>query len=189
MPQNFSETEPLSVEDLYRAHAAKVARWAGRLCGPTLEPEDVVQEVFMIAHRQMGRFRGHAQATTWLFGITKNVVRHRRRNERVRRLFLGAAQTQPEQPSRPTPVEDLERHEAARTVYKALDGLADKYREVFILFEIEGLSGAEICALTGRNASTLRVHLMRARAQFLERLTILGVAAKNWHETYGGKAG
>jgi RNA polymerase sigma-70 factor (ECF subfamily) len=156
---------------LYRDHVQQVARWAARLGGPALEVEDVVQEVFMIAHRQLEKFRGDSLVSTWLFSITHNVVRHRRRKENLRRFLLVAAQGESrDRPLRPTPVEELERREATSTVYRALDGLREKYRTVFILFEIEGLSGPEIAELTGLSPATLRVRLFRARAQFAERL-------------------
>jgi RNA polymerase sigma-70 factor (ECF subfamily) len=155
----------------YQQHVQLVSRWAARLAGPELETEDLVQEVFMVAHRRRDSFRGAAKISTWLFGITQNVVRHRRRKERVRRLLLGAATDVGRlEPRRPTPVEELERREATKTVYHLLDNLPDKYRDVFILFEIEGLSGAETAALTGLNMVTLRVRLHRARARFLANL-------------------
>jgi RNA polymerase sigma-70 factor (ECF subfamily) len=57
----------------------------------------------------------------------------------------------------------MERREAAAEVYSALDRLAEKYRSVVILFEIEGLSGEEIASLTGINLATVWVHLHRGR--------------------------
>ena len=157
----------------YLQHVQLVNRWAARLAGPELEVEDVVQEVFLIAHRRLDSFRGAAKLSTWLFGITQNVVRHRRRKERLRRWLLGAASDVSRlEPPRLTPVEELERREATKTVYRLLDALPDKYREVFILFEIEGLSGAEIAALAGLNITTVRVRLHRARARFLAGLRV-----------------
>jgi DNA-directed RNA polymerase specialized sigma24 family protein len=55
-------------------------------------------------------------------------------------------------------------------VYRILDRLTDKYREVLILFELEGASGEQIAALTGRKLATVWVHLHRARRQFLDEL-------------------
>lgn len=157
----------------YLQHVQLVGRWVSRLAGPELEKEDLVQEVFLIAHRRLDTFRGAAKVTTWLFGITQNVVRHRRRKERMRSLLLGAATDVGRlAPLRPTPVEELERREATKTVYRLLDDLPDKYRDVFILFELEGLSGAEIGALTGLNLTTLRVRLHRARARFIANLRV-----------------
>ena len=170
-PPGPTSADVFTTRGLFREHGDAVARWAARLGGPLLEVEDVVQEVFLTAHRQLPTFRGDAKPATWLFGITQNVVRHRRRRERLRRLVFGASTDAADAVSnRPTPVEMLERREAERAVYAALSGLADKYRTVFILFEIEGLSGAEIAELTGLHPTTLRVHLHRARAQFASRL-------------------
>jgi len=166
-----AQDERAEFDAFYLQHVQLVSRWVSRLAGPELEKEDLVQEVFMIAHRRRDTFRGAAKMSTWLFGITQNVVRHRRRKERVRSLLLGAATDLGRlTPLRPTPVEELERREATKTVYRLLDDLPDKYRDVFILFEIEGLSGAEIGALTGLNLTTLRVRLHRARARFLANL-------------------
>lgn len=165
---------PKAVVDLYREHGRRVTRWAARLAGPWLEVDDIVQEVFLVAHQQLAGFRGEALVTTWLFGITNNVVRHRRRKERLRHWLLGkAANEVPVQAPRLTPVEVLERNQASATVYRALDGMAEKYRTPFVLFEIDGLSGQEIVELTGVHPSTLRVHLLRARDQFAARIRVL----------------
>lgn len=169
------DVRPTFVE-MYREHAQTVARWAARLAGPSVEPEDVVQEVFLIAHRQLDGFRGDSRLSTWLFGITRNVVRHRRRGEQLRRLLLGVARDANAPDTRPTPIEEVERREATSILYRVLDGMAEKYRTVFVLYEIEGLSGPEIAALTGIGEATLRVHLFRARAQFAKRLKLLGIA-------------
>ena len=162
----------LDVAALYREHAQRVARWAQRLGGPTADVEDVIQEVFMVVHRELKNFRGDAQLSTWLFRITENVVRHRRRKDRLRRWVGGSATDVAGKlaSGRPTPVEALERREASALVYRVLDGMNEKYRTLIILFELEGLSGDEVAELTGTRPSALWVTLHRARAQFLARL-------------------
>jgi RNA polymerase sigma-70 factor, ECF subfamily len=184
-----SEDVPLDVDALYRAHAQRVACWAARLAGPSLDVEDLVQEVFLTVHRLLPSFRGEARVTTWMFRITENVVRHRRRKERFRR-WLGGSSTDVagHVPSpRPTPVEELERRQAAETVYRVLDTLPEKYRTVLVLFELEEYSGEEIAQLTGQKLATVWVWLHRARAQFLAKLEKLDarhlVAARSWRET------
>jgi RNA polymerase sigma-70 factor (ECF subfamily) len=156
----------------YSAHAKAVARWARRLAGPGLDVEDLVQEIFMRVHQSLPSFRGEARVTTWLYGITHNVVSARRRRERLRRFF-GVATDPPELASVPgpeTPLELIERSQSVRLVYAALDKMADKYRSLLILFEIEGLSGEEIAALTGLKTATVWVRLNRARSQLFERI-------------------
>jgi RNA polymerase sigma-70 factor, ECF subfamily len=161
---------------LYVSLAPTVARWAARLGGPGTEVEDVVQEVFMIAHGARAQFRGDSKPSTWLFGITRNVVRARRRRERLRRLLpFGAPPERTDVPTGPTPAEELERREAGRVLYTALEALPDKQRTAFVLYELEGLAGAEIAELLGINHSTLRVLLFRARARIEDRLRAMGI--------------
>ncbi len=157
---------------VYRAHAQTVARWAARLGGPAIDVEDVTQEVFLIVHRQLASYRGDARITTWLYRITANVVRWRRRKERWRRWLGGSADEVAGDVAAPSPAPDeaLARRQAERTLYRALDGLAPKYREALVLFEIEGLSGDEIAEMMGARPATVWVWLHRARAQLLERL-------------------
>jgi len=167
-----SDDVPLDVEAVYRAHAQRVGRWAARLAGPTLDVDDLVQEVFLTVQRELHTFRGVARLTTWLFRITENVVRHRRRKDRVRRWLMGTADEVAGQlPSpRPTPLESLERRQATELVYRVLDGLPEKYRTVLVLFELEELGGEEIATLLGVKIATVWVQLHRARARFLSRL-------------------
>src|SRR4051794_23607757 len=84
--------ERVEVAEVFRLHGGDVARWASRLGGPGLELEDVVQEVFLKVHQHLPAWRpDRAQLTTWLYRVTENVVRHRRRKERVRRWLGGSA--------------------------------------------------------------------------------------------------
>jgi RNA polymerase sigma-70 factor (ECF subfamily) len=163
---------PPEITALYRAHAAEVERWVTRLAGPAVDAEDVVQEVFLVAQRRLPEWRAEAKVTTWLYRITERVVHRQRRKQRIGRWLRGlAGDYAADVPTeRLTPVDDLERKQAARTVYTALDGLERKMRAVVVLFEIDGLSGQEIAALTGTKLATVWVQLHRGRARFLERL-------------------
>jgi RNA polymerase sigma-70 factor (ECF subfamily) len=161
------------LDDLYRAYAATVARWAGHLGGPGADVDDLVHEIFLVVERRLAEFRGDAKVTTWLYRITERVVRARRRKDRFRRWFGQTRQAdliQALSPTPLTPVEELERRRDAETVYRILDRLPEKYRAVLILFELEGTSGEEIAARTGRKLATVWVHLHRARGRFLEEM-------------------
>lgn len=154
---------------LFATHAQRVAGWVSRLGGPTLEVEDVVQEVFVLVHRRRARFRGDATITSWLYGITANVVRQQRRRARRRRWFgIGHAESAGDgEPSHPlTPVEELERWRRARAVYRVLDRMREAHRTMLILADIEGLSGDEIAALTQTKVGTVWVRIHRAREEF-----------------------
>jgi len=153
---------------MYEVYAHEVARWAERLAGPGLDVEDIVHEVFAIAYEQVRRFRGDSSLGTWLFGITDKVVRHRRRKERWRRWLSGSAtETAGHLPSDgPDPLRLVERNQAAAEVYRVLDRLPERDRQVLILCELEELSAEEASHLLGIRQANVRLRLHRARARF-----------------------
>jgi RNA polymerase sigma-70 factor, ECF subfamily len=167
---------PLSLDlgEIYRAHAGTVWRWARRLLGTERDLEDVLHEVFLVAHRRLPDFDGQARITTWLYAITVRVVQHRRRKDR----WLGWWKSErdgdpPELPARgPTPLEALEQRRASELVYRILDSLRERDRTVLILFELEGLSGTEVAAVTGQSLASVWVRLHRARGRFLEAMNV-----------------
>jgi RNA polymerase sigma-70 factor, ECF subfamily len=166
---------PFDLDEVYRTYAARVARWVGHLGGPNADVDDLVHEIFLVADRRLPEFRGDAKIATWLYRITERVVRSRRRNERVRRWLAQVRRPDVQRalsPTQLTPIEELERRRDVETVYRILDRLPDKYRDVLILFELEGASGEEIATLTGRKLATVWVHLHRARTRFLEEMNV-----------------
>lgn len=160
---------PVDTGTLYRTHVRQVARWAGRLGGPTLDIEDVVHEVFTIAHQRLATFRGDSSVSTWLFGITERVVRHRRRRARWRRWLSGSADETAGHLAAPGPdaLRLVERHENAHAVYRILDRLPERDRQVLILFELEDLTAEEVGQLLSIQPGNARLRLHRARARFL----------------------
>jgi len=178
-PDRARSPEPVNVGDLYKMHAATVARWATRLGGLGIDVEDVVHEVFLVAHRRLGEFRGQADPATWLFRTTDLIVRAHRRKARLRALLSRSVADEFDSAqagsSAISPVEDLIERQRARNVYRALDSLPEKYRSVFVLFELEGLSGDEIAALTGIKIATVWVRLHRARERFVRRINALAL--------------
>lgn len=162
------EPAPLTLEDVYRDHFDFVYRQAARLGGPAIDAEDAAQEVFMVVARKLDTFDATSLITTWLYGITLNVIRSLRRRARIRRLFeLGAAE------KTEVAVRSIDRAEVAdahRIAYEILDKLAPKKREAFILAEFEGLSCEEIAQLCGTRTETVWSRLHYARKEFAERL-------------------
>src|SRR5262245_15291600 len=88
----LAQTETLSFSALYDRHAGYVAGLAGRILGRNDEVQDVVQDVFLVVHRQMGALRNPAAAKGWLAKVTVRQASRRLRWRRVR-LFLNPAWT------------------------------------------------------------------------------------------------
>jgi RNA polymerase sigma-70 factor, ECF subfamily len=154
---------------LYRMHMHQVGRWAERLAGPNLDWEDIVHEVFVVAHQRIHGFRGEANITTWLFSITAKVVQHRRRKERWRRWLSGSADdTAGHLPGAvPDPLRMVERKQAAALVYRVLDRLSERDRQILILCELDELTADEVGELLGIKPANARLRLHRAHARFL----------------------
>jgi RNA polymerase sigma-70 factor (ECF subfamily) len=152
----------LDLEALYRAHARTVRRFAATLSTPE-ELDDIVQDVFLIAGQRLHTFRGEADIRTWLYAITRNVVRYRRRGAHRAQRRSAEYSLEPRLEF-PTPEELLERKSKILAVNSALGALDDKYRRTVLLHAVEGLSGTEIAAHTGVEPKTVWVRLHRARA-------------------------
>ena len=168
LPPAEVDVETLDVATVFRQHGRDIQRWAARLGGPLVDAEDVAQDVLAVVNRRLGEFRPGAKLTTWLYKITHNIATTRRRRERLRRWLRGFpldyARDLPA--GGPSVIDDMEGRQAAAEVYAALDRLDEKYRSVVILFELEGLSGEEIAALTGTPIATVWIRLHRGRQRF-----------------------
>ena len=158
----------LTLEEVYRQHFNFVYRKAMRLGGPGFDAEDAAQEVFMVVARKLDSFDGSAALTTWLYGITLNVVRAARRRAAIRRRLLSWHAPEGEAVVREP--DRVEVTQAQRIAYEILDRLGARHREVFVLFEFEGLSCEEIGRLVGARTETVWSRLHYARKEFAARL-------------------
>lgn len=150
---------------LYDAHFDFVYRVARRLGTPVEELEDVCQETFLVAFRKLDRFR-EGKLSTWLYRIAANVASDRHRRRRVRRTFAAVLGGGGEESWARTPEREYESAEAEALVSRILERMAPKKREVFALFEVEGLSGEEVAERVGCKVATVWTRLFHARKEF-----------------------
>ena len=173
-PEADEKSERPALDDLavlYGAHAAFVRRAVIRLAGPGAEVDDLVQQVFLTALERHQSFQGRSEHTTWLYGIAVRIVSTSRRRARLRRWLRLDQAAEPVE--RETPATLFEHREASRTVYRALAGLTEKRRTVFILYELEGLSGEQIATVVGCALKTVWTRLHHARKDFDRQLQAL----------------
>jgi RNA polymerase sigma-70 factor (ECF subfamily) len=163
----------LLFDHLYENYAPLVERWVRRLAGPGAEVEDLIHDVFVVALRRRGEFRGDAKVSTWLFRITAFVVRKRRFRRKLRQcldVLYRSNEIAVVTPT-PTPLEVVERRQQADRLYAALDRLPDKYRTAVILCDIENATAEEAGQLLGLTANAVWVRVHRGRGMLLEQLT------------------
>lgn len=168
------QTSPApTFNELYDAHFAFVWRSARRLGTPTATLDDVVQEIFIVAHRRLPEFEGRSSLKTWLFAIVLNVVRAHRRMLRAKHphAIRGDADA-PADADRiaadaaSAPDEIVSRAEAAELLDSLLDRLDDDKRAVFVLAELEQMSVPEIATMLGVPLNTAYSRLRLARKAF-----------------------
>ena len=161
--------EPEFFEILMRRHNGALYRLCRGVLGDAGEAEDVLQEAYWSAYRQLAGFRGEAAPATWLRRIALHTALRRLRLRH--RLHLVPASERPEpalRDPRPGPDETAGTRELGRALAAAVEALPDSLRCVFVLREIEGLSSQEVADELGLSNANVRVRLHRAR-QRLQR--------------------
>ena len=150
----------------YDEHVALVWRTLFRLGVARPDLPDAVQEVFLVAYRKLPEFEGRSKPSTWLVGICYRVASDRRRMAHVRREIGDATAMLARGDERPRPDEVAEQHERVEVLDEILARLRPEQREVFVMFEIEELSGKEIAAIVGAPLKTVFSRLRLARVAF-----------------------
>ncbi len=168
-----------SFDAVYSEHFDFVWRCAAHRGVPTAALDDVTQEVFIIVHRKLPEFEGRAQLRTWIGAIVRRVTADylRRRGNRP-----AADESLEREPADLASGDDpVDRREALRVLDSVLAKMPEDQREVFVLRELEDLSGAEIAAITGANENTVWTRLRAARRRFREGVAIER-ARRRWRQ-------
>jgi RNA polymerase sigma-70 factor (ECF subfamily) len=156
----------LDAEALYRAHADFVARFLLRLGAHGQDIPDLLQEVFLVAHRRGGFTVGPAKPTTWLAEIAFRVASDRRKKTRRRLEDADQDSIALAPGATASPGDAAEARQALDRVQQALDVLSVDKRAVFVLFELEGESCDAIARGLGIPVGTVYSRLHAARREF-----------------------
>jgi RNA polymerase sigma-70 factor, ECF subfamily len=161
-------TAPSSFAQAYREYAQRVARWAHNLGGYGGDIEDIVQEVFLVVSRKLPSYVPNGSFTSWLFEITRRVAANHRRHQGRQLLRADGQEILESLPAQGLdPAAELERRVMVALFYRVLDQLPEKYRTVFVLYELEDLSTQAIADLCQLKLPTVKVQLARSRARFM----------------------
>ena len=158
------EPPDLDFGAVYRAHADFVWQVLRRLGVRDADLEDVCQEVFATVHRKLGDFGARSAVKTWVYGIAFRAASEHRRRAYNRREQPSDRVDVEVDPS--TPLEALARHEARAVLAAILDGMDEDKRAVFVFYEIEQLSMAEVAEVVGCPLQTAYSRLHAARRAF-----------------------
>ena len=134
--------------------------------------ETLTQDCFLKAHRNWSSFRGESSAMTWLMRIAINLQKDHWRNRRMqfwRQTQSNAVALDEASEWLPSGERSVEQQLLARErvgqVSKAVEGLSERQRTVFLLRYVEEAELSEIARATGLSEGTVKAHLSRAVAR------------------------
>lgn len=167
------EGDEAAFQEIFRTYRETVARIVHRVMGPSHEIEDVVQDVFIHVFRSIGKFRGDAKFTTWLYRLTTNVTKMHLRRKRSRPRFADVPVPEDRTDTAPAEQPDAvaERKERIDALYRLVDRLSEKKRTVLVLHDFEGLPAKEIAEIVEAPVLTVRTRLFYARKELYAALS------------------
>ena len=156
-------------EEVYRTHSSRLYGLILRMVGNPTDAEDLLQEVFLAAHRKLDGFRGDSALGTWLYRLATNHVLDHLRSRAARTGQVTDAFD--EDPVLPDPGSRAiaERTVAHLDLERALAQLPPGCRAAFLLHDVEGLEHREVADALGiaEGTSKSQVHKARLRLRAL----------------------
>jgi RNA polymerase sigma-70 factor (ECF subfamily) len=149
-------------EALYKQHSTRLYNLASRMMGAHGEADDLLQDIFLLAYRKLGSFRGESSLGTWLYRLAMNHCLDVLRNRQTR---MGQQTDSLDEPdampvASPVPVLgavsriDLER---------AIELLPPACRAAFLLHDVEGFGHQEVGGMLGISEGTSKSQVHKAR--------------------------
>src|SRR5579864_4783625 len=164
--------------ELIRPYERRVYSAALAILRNEADAEDVTQEAVLKALKHIRQFRAESRFSTWLIQITVNEARMRIRRQHANRME-PIVDHQDEEGNyaprdfadwREIPSETLERNEVRDKLVEALASLGQKYREVFVLRDIQHMSIEETAKALGVSTASVKTRLLRARLMLRDLL-------------------
>jgi RNA polymerase sigma-70 factor (ECF subfamily) len=160
--------------EVYRTHFRFVYRALGRLGVREADLMDVSQNVFVIVHRKLGGFEGRSSLTNWLFSICRLVVKDYLRSPRLRReVLVDSRKLAARLGTDDGILRRLDSEDLGRLLALILDKLSEKLSVVFVLSELDEMSGEDIARLMDLPLGTVRSRLRLARVAFQREVKLL----------------
>ena len=147
-----------------------VFRWALMFARDPDEAEDVAQEVFVRAHRQLSQYRSDGSLEAWLYAITRRAARQMLRARKRRSRLALSSGAQPLRDVYTTdPGARVDRERAAAVIREMFSDLPPRQREIFDLIDLQGLTPGEVAERTGMKPVSVRASLFKARSSIRAR--------------------
>jgi RNA polymerase sigma factor (sigma-70 family) len=168
------QPDPVTLVAFQRAladHEDSVKAYATRLLGDAIAAEDVAQDAFLALYRHLAQVPT-AAFRPWLFRVARNLCLDQLRRRKFKLSLFRDLQRDDDQPFTPAdgsatrPDEVAETREANAAIEDAIAQLPLKFREAFVLCEVEGLSYEDAAVVMNCPVKTVSTRLFRARQRF-----------------------
>ena len=172
---------PSAVDELLRLYQGKIFNLAMSILKNESDAEEAAQDVFMTVIRKADTFQGNSAFYSWIYRICVNTclmrLRGKRRNETVSIEEFMPVFT--DEGMHASPMDDWSKEverdalneELGQMIRKFTEELSEKYRVVFVLSDVEGLSNEETAKILGLTVPAIKSRLHRARLYLREQLS------------------
>ena len=171
LAQRCGQGDMAAFEELYRAHAPRLYSLVLRMIGSEHDAEDLLQDVFVHAHRKLGGFRGESSLGTWLYRLAVNQCLDflRGRQAKMAKATDSYDEEGAIEPSAPAPVvpEAVSRVDLERAIARLPDGC----RTAFVLHDVEGFAHHEVAGMLGVSEGTSKSQVHKARLRLRAMLS------------------
>ena len=176
------EGDTTSFELIMRRYNRRLYRIARGILRNEEDAEDVVQDAYIRAYENLGRFQGKGPLSAWLAKITVNEALGRLRRAGIARSSISLDDPREREEanfmadlisSLPSPEQNAAREELRRLMESAIDALPDAYRMAFILCGVEEMSVAETADCLEVEPATVKTRYHRARKILQQHLSSL----------------
>ncbi len=163
-------------QELYELYGKKKLNYIYRLVGSREEAEDLTQDTFISAYRNLGSLKENLRFQSWLFRIAQNNVYQLFRGKKPHFESIDKedtpelSQVQTMATPEKSPHDRLLSQELEGIIEEAISQLTEKHREVFVLSAIHKLSYKEISRVVNRSLASVKSDIHRARVEVRNRI-------------------
>ena len=167
--------EVAAFQELYEFYGKKILNYLYRMIGSREEAEDLTQDTFILAYKNLNSLKENAKFQGWLFRIAQNNVYQKYRGkgpfmEPMSQEGQDVSEVQKLATSLRGPEESVLSKELEQIVQKIIDELPEKHRQVFVLSAIHRLRYQEISEIVGRSLASVKSDIHRARVEVRSRI-------------------
>ncbi|MDD5687930.1 MAG: sigma-70 family RNA polymerase sigma factor [Elusimicrobia bacterium] len=167
-------------EQLIKKHELKIYNLLLNMTGRRTVAEDLLQETFLAAWQKISHFKGNSEFSTWLYRIAVNLVLMKRRKKKVVHTVSidtpiitskGEIKREFIDDWSKNPLANLENTELKNRLNKAINTLPEKYKDVLVLRDVEGMTNDEVKKILRISLPSIKSRLHRARLFLVAELS------------------